>query len=289
MSPFLLLALVSLAAPPAQSERQQPPPAPPSSQASAPAAPVRDAAVDWVVAEFDRRESLLARRGVVLQREREDLARQLAATLPLRALTPGQWAKLHDSPIFPLLDLREQALDALGPFLTRDDAQGAAAVVLHLFLRAEAGELAGAPAAERVDLLRRALTHPGLDEAVRKGWAPRLFLLLGLIAPREAPPLADTLFSLERLLTDDLPLTMRPDLHLLYQPLRELTVLDPARAEALERIRLRMLHLLREAMDALPPGKRWEAARATTLLESDWAKHAAFPAPPAADQPPEDR
>lgn len=263
--------------------------APPASHGAQPEQGVKDAAVEWVVAEFDRRESQLALRGVVTQREREELARQLAATLPLEALTPGQWAMLHSSPLFVLLDLQRRALDSLGPYLDRDDAQGAAALALHLYLRAEAGDLAESDDAERAALLRQVLTHPGLDEAVRRGWVPSLFRLLALLPVKRSQPLAEELFNLERVLTDDLPPQTLADLRLLYVRLRELTVLDASRAEALERIRLRMLELLRARMDRLPRGQQLEAARTAHLLESDWARNAAFPPPSPGAQPPEGR
>jgi len=240
-------------------------------------APVTDEQVREAIAAFDNEQATLARRGVILQEERVDSARKAIAGLDIADMAPSQIAILSASEIFALMDLTAPAIDRLSAFLDRQDAEGAAARVLHLYLRAETGKIA--PDENIIDLLRKVLTDPALPEAVRKGWAPRVFLAIGVIDAKGAATLADELFGLERILTEDLPIRSRPEMYTYFVALRSIVVNDASRAQDLERIRVRMIGLLNTAQRDLPTGEQWYATRIIRVLSSDWAKNVAFPGP----------
>ncbi|HYE02673.1 MAG TPA: TlpA disulfide reductase family protein [Phycisphaerales bacterium] len=205
---------------------------------SARAVPPTDAQIEQAVAKH----RAVLDRGPV---KREDLvasAHAALAGLDVREMTGVQLGVLANH--YNILEYAgqwEAAKERLRSFLPDRGADGASAAVRLLGerLRAAGDEKS------KLALLRDIVTHPGLEEAIRRGGATRVLGILGAESGTLAAQLGPELESLDRLLTPELAPLLAPD-YIAYFELRQRSGTDGPR-EAIEQLRQKLVRLAREA------------------------------------------
>jgi thiol-disulfide isomerase/thioredoxin len=137
--------------------------------------------------------------------------------------------------------------EALEKFLDAGGADGAAAHIHGLAQRVRQTR----DAAEQEAMLKAAITHPGLEDALAAGAVRHLFMRLSGPRPDALGACADELFALERFLTREHALNLAlsfPD----YHNLLEAADADETRADDRQRIRQKMVDLGDWAADNEP-------------------------------------
>ncbi|MBX3357361.1 MAG: TlpA family protein disulfide reductase [Phycisphaeraceae bacterium] len=164
------------------------------------AAPPTDEQITIAIEQFQRASSELAGSspdGQISPKQRKELADKAMAQIDLAQISTEQLESLQAADLMGLSSRRPEFLARLKELSQSPDASGAAAASMRLhFLR-------GLPRQEQLEMLRAALTHPGLADAYRAGRAEETLIAMRGIPKSVLDDLRDVVLGLGPVFTGE--------------------------------------------------------------------------------------
>jgi thiol-disulfide isomerase/thioredoxin len=238
--------------------------------------PPTDDAVRAVADAFRARRSALFAEGNATLEDIKALNENPLSELDIVELTPTQIAMLHGVGVFQGVpmetenELKDQAAERLETFTDEPGVQGAAARILLLELQGGATPT-GHPEYElQTELLKRALAHPKLDEAVREHDVALISAISSLGRIRAWNDSKEGILALRRFFGEDMPPRLAMDFSDFWEMLDYILDAENEHDRA-HRQDIRAT-LVKRARTALAAGEDVFAAREREFLEGTIAR-----------------
>lgn len=225
------------------------------------AAPPTDAQIDAAVAAFEAKERVaIATGGEFKPAERIQWADDSLDGIDLSELSSAQAATLLAGRILPDASKSREVFARLSELASADDVSGAEAAALRLSLMRYEPD----PSAQQL-LLRRALTHPALHDALRQGRGYSMFMALRMCRANLLPEVK----ALADVFTPDLPPEVAARAHLTIDVI--LALEGDEDTQAREPMRLKLLEMVRAAQKQDIPDENLRKALASAEKKLDGA------------------
>ncbi|TVQ31209.1 MAG: TlpA family protein disulfide reductase [Phycisphaeraceae bacterium] len=220
--------------------------------------------VEAAIERYQEQFGELRRSGGLTGETVQEIADEAVEGLDIASLSIEQIAALNDERILTYTTKRDGFVTRLRELANDRGVDGARAAAIHLSLVA----FALAEDEERADAIRLAAEHPGLHDALRQGHASDIFFTISRMSDESLKKARTAVLSLDRVLTDDLPVETAAGLAGLQEAVIKTT--DDRRTR--ERVHGRINQAMRSALERADARQSGRLERELTFIDGAYAR-----------------